>query len=360
MKDYIISGIQQIGIGVENFSEAWTYYIDVFGMDVKILEDNTVAERMLPYTGNQPQKRRAAIVINMQGGSGFEVWQYSERKPQKATFEIAFGDLGVLVAKMKSRNVQQTYNLFSHNPQVHILGGLNKTLDGNDTFFVQDPFGNLFQIVQDTTLFRDEHRLTGGPVGAIVGCSDIDKTLPMYQDILGYDKVIADQTGNFDDIKALPSGDCTFRRVLLTHSKPRVGGFSQLLGTSYIELVQILNKTPKKIYEGRYWGDPGFIQICFDVNRMDVLKAHCEQHGYPFTVDSHANQHNFDMGEASGRFTYIEDPDGTLIEFVETHKIPILKKLGIYLHLKKRNPEKPINKRLLGLLRFMRTKPNNE
>ena len=43
----------------------------------------------------------------------------------------------------------------------------------------------------------------------------------------------------------------------------------------------------------------------------------------PFTVDV---DHSFDMGEAAGSFSYTEDPDGALIEFVETHKIPILKK----------------------------------
>jgi len=50
MSNYIISGIQQIGIGVENLPQAWKYYIDVFNMDVRILEDDTVAELMLPYT----------------------------------------------------------------------------------------------------------------------------------------------------------------------------------------------------------------------------------------------------------------------------------------------------------------------
>ena len=45
------------------------------------------------------------------------------------------------------------------------------------------------------------------------------------------------------------------------------------------------------------------------------------------------------MGEAAGHFTYIEDPDGALIEFVETHKVPVLKKLGWYIHLKDRDPE---------------------
>jgi hypothetical protein len=72
---------------------------------------------------------------------------------------------------------------------------------------------------------------------------------------------------------------------------------------------------------------------------MEVLRDECKKKGFPFTVDS---SNSFDMGEAAGHFSYIEDPDGTLIEFVETHKIPIMKKLGWYLNLRKRNPEKPL------------------
>jgi len=62
------------------------------------------------------------------------------------------------------------------------------------------------------------------------------------------------------------------------------------------------------------------------------------------------------MGDAAGQFAYIEDPDGTLIEFVETHKIPLLKKLNLSLDLRKRDPEKPLPKWMLGMLRFMRVK----
>ena len=359
MDNYIISGIQQIGIGVEDFKTAWKYYIDVFAMDVKILEDDTVAELMLPYTGNKPQKRHAAIVINMQGGGGFEIWQYSQRKPQKVGFDINLGDLGIFAAKIKSRNVAQTYESFSKNPAVKLLGGLSKSIDGNDTFFMEDPFGNVFQIVHDESIFRDEHRSSGGPVGGIVGVTDIERTLPVYQKILGYDKIIADVTGNFEDLAGLKSGTQKFRRVLLTHSKPRKGNFAHLFGTSYIELVQALEREPKKIYEGRYWGDPGFIQLCFDVKNMNALKVTCESMGYPFTVDSsvkHNNTNSFDMGEASGHFTYIEDVDGTLIEFVEIHKIPLIKKLGLYLNLRKRNPEKPLKDWMLKALRFGRVK----
>ncbi|MEZ4895109.1 MAG: hypothetical protein R2778_19105 [Saprospiraceae bacterium] len=56
------------------------------------------------------------------------------------------------------------------------------------------------------------------------------------------------------------------------------------------------------------------------------MKQFCAEQGHPFTIDSSGS---FDMGEAAGYFSYIEDPDGTLIEFVETHKIPILKKVSM-------------------------------
>lgn len=361
-ENYIISGIQQIGIGVENFAEAWRYYIEVFNMDIRILEDDKVAELMLPYTGGKPQKRRAAIALNLQGGGGFEIWQYSDRKPKPADFEIQAGDLGVFAAKIKSKDVEKTYELFSKKPNINLLGKPEISIDGNKTFFMKDPYGNIFQIVHDTTIYRNEGRLTGGIVGAMIGVTDIEKAMPIYRDILGYDIVIADETGTFNDIKVLPSGEGQFRRRILSHSKPRQGSFSELFGKSYIELVQPLERAPRKIYEGRFWGDPGFIQICFDIRNTDALRKKCEEMGYPFTVDSSQSfkeGESFDMGEAAGQFAYIEDPDGTLIELVEAHKIPLLKKLNLYLDLRKRDPRKPLSKKMLGMLRFMKVKPES-
>ena len=203
-ENYIISGIQQIGIGVEDFAEAWKYYIDVFNMDIRILEDDKVAELMLPYTGGKPHKRRAAIALNMQGGGGFEIWQYSERKPKPIDFQIQVGDLGVFVAKIKSKDVMKTYQHFSNKPNVQLLGEPQNSIDGHKTFFIKDPFGNLFQIVHEPTVYRDEGRLTGGIAGAMIGVTDIEKAMPIYRDILGYDVIVADETGTFDDLKALP------------------------------------------------------------------------------------------------------------------------------------------------------------
>ena len=41
------------------------------------------------------------------------------------------------------------------------------------------------------------------------------------------------------------------------------------LAVKSIELVQAMERTPRKIFEKpRQWGDPGYIQICFDVVNM--------------------------------------------------------------------------------------------
>jgi hypothetical protein len=86
---------------------------------------------------------------------------------------------------------------------------------------------------------------------------------------------------------------------------------------------------------------------------MNSLKQQCANAGFPFSVDS---QNSFDMGKAAGHFSYIEDPDGTLIEFVETHKVPIMKKWGIYLNMKSRNCDKDLPKWMIKLMGLTRVK----
>ncbi len=355
----IISGIQQIGIGVKDIKEAWKWYYDVFGVDVRVFEDETVAENMLPYTGNAPQKRHAALAMNLQGGGGFEIWQYTGRTPQGPSFDPQLGDYGIFVAKIKCKDIDKSYEILK-NKQVDILQEPTTAPNGEKTFFVRDPYGNHFQLIKSDNWYKEENKHSGSTYGAIIGVSDINKSKQFYGDLLGYDAVVYDKEGEFDDLKVLPGGGQKFHRVLLRHSKPREGGFSPLLGKSEIELVKVLDrKNPQKIYKDRFWGDLGFIHLCFDISGMDVLKKECQEMGYPFTVDSNVkndDDHSFDMGEAAGHFTYNEDPDGTLIEFVETHKVPIIKKLGWYINLKKRDQRKPLPNWMIKALSFNRIK----
>jgi catechol 2,3-dioxygenase-like lactoylglutathione lyase family enzyme len=262
------------------------------------------------------------------------------------------GDLGFFCARIKTIDVKGTYD-FLKSKGVNLVSGFTKDPGGNETFYLRDPWGNLFQIVKSDSWFGKGFRLTGGQAGCMIGVSDMEKSKKFYADILGYDTVLYESEGVFEDLNNLPSGNQRVHRVLLKHSKPRRGAFSRLLGSSEIELIKVYDRIPRKIFENRYWGDCGFIHLCFDITNQPAMKKLCAEKGYPYTVDSGPS---FDMGEAAGHFSYIEDPDGALIEFVETRRIPILKNLGWYLDLKKRDATKPLPDWMLKALKFSRVK----
>ncbi|MEY4204400.1 MAG: hypothetical protein RL013_2104 [Bacteroidota bacterium] len=347
-----ISGIQQIGIGVDKAREAFNWYRVNFGMDLVFFEDAAVAKLMLPYTGGKPRARHAILALNLNGGGGMEIWQYTERKPEPPAFTPEPGDLGISVAKIKCADAAAAEKSFRAKG-LNVLTSASKRPDGNSHFFVRDPWNNLFEVVESTDWFSSPGKNgNGGVYGAIIGVSDMERSIRFYMNVLGFNQIMYDQTGQFPDLKGVAGGE--YRRVLLRHPEKRKGPFSRLLGDAEIELIQTLDKKPRKIFENRFWGDLGYIHLCFDVNGMDDLKKFCTSKGHPFTVDSSGS---FEMGEAAGAFAYIEDPDGTLIEFVEPYRLPIVKKWGWNLDFRKRsNPAKPLPSFLLKALRFRRKK----
>lgn len=350
----IISGIQQMGIGVPDVQEIWKWYREMFGIDVRMFEDAADAPLMTRYTGDKVHSRTATLALSMEGGGGFEIWQYTSRPTERANFAIQLGDLGLYACKIKSRDVKASF-AYHQSKGVKILGDLSKTPTGELNYFVEDPNGNIFNIVEGLGWFKDTGHpaKTGAVGGTIIGVSDMEASLKLYRDVLEYETVVFDETGSFDCFKGLLAGDRQYRRILLSHKNERQGPFSELLGPTRIELVQALDRQPKKIFEDRYWGDWGFIHLCFDIQGMEDLKKDCEAAGFPFTVDS---GDTFDMGEAGGHFSYIEDPDGTWIEFVETHKVPVMKSLGWYINLKKRDPKKRLPKWMLKAMGMNRVK----
>jgi len=349
-----ISGIQQVGIGVSDVHAAFKWYRQHFGVDVPVFEEAAIAGLMLPYTGGQPQARHAILALNMQGGGGMEIWQYTGRTPMPPAFQPKMGDLGLFIGKIKSKNIQSSFHDL-RKKGVNILSNPILRPDGKEHFYLKDPWGNTFEIIATDDWFaKNRPESTGGMYGCTIGVTDMANSMAFYKKILGYDTIVYDQSGSFEDWHGADGGFGQYRRVILKHSERRKGPFSRLLGESEMELVQCLDRTPRKIYENRFWGDLGFIHLCFDITGMVELKKHCTDLGYPFTVDSSGS---FDMGEAAGYFSYIEDPDGTLIEFVETHKIPLVKKINWYLDLRKRShPEKPLPNWMLKTMRWGRVK----
>ncbi|MDF4202605.1 VOC family protein [Maribacter sp. SA7] len=344
--DEIINGIQQIGIGVLDVKNVFNWYRKHLNFDILLFEDEAVAALMTKYTNGNAEKREAYLSLNMTGGGGLEIWQFKDRVPQPPSKSIQFGDLGIYAMKIRCKNLNEMHTYLNSVAVMH-LSDITKS---NDTYFYfTDPFGNRVQMVEDHYIFCKEPSRNGGVLGAVIGVSNIETSIKFYSTMLGY-TVIA-----YDNVETLEKYNTSekYRRVILSQERTSVGGFGDLLGPTQLELIQVLDRTTVKIFENRLWGDLGYIHLCFDVSGMGSIREKAKQQNYPFTVDS-AN--SFDMGDAAGHFSYMEDPDGTLIELVETHKVPILKSVGLYLNLKKRNPHKTLPKWLVKSLRLHRVK----
>ena len=305
---------------------------------------------MAPYMGGEAHDKRAILAMNMQGGSGYEIWQFEDRVPQPPKTPIQLGDTGIFTIKVKTRNAYKAMADIKAKG-VTPLSDVVVSPNGTKSFYVKDPCGNIVQI-QEYTNWYGTGKNMGGVCGCMIGVTDIEAAKRLYVNVLGYNAVVYDKSGTFEDYKPLPSGGETFRIIVLKKQE-KVGGFSKLFGSSEIELVQTTSRTPNKIFADRYWGDIGFIHLCFDVRNMDAVVRDCKAAGFPFSV---LVAEEFDMGDANGKWGYLEDPDGTLIEFVEALKIPLIKKIGWSINMKKRDPRKPLPNWLIKAMSFNRVK----
>ncbi|WP_439516441.1 VOC family protein [Sediminibacterium sp.] len=329
-----ITGIQQVGIGVVHADQAKYLYRDLFGMDVLVFDDEAEAKLMTRYTGNQCFNRRAILTMNLKGGGGFEIWQYLNRTPADLPKDSIYGSPGINAVKIKTSCIHTARAQLTSYPSLKISPTQSCPNQGL-SFTVTDNLFNKFQIIEGTDWFKNYTNSLGGVAGVVIGVSNMERSLLFYEQLLGNVHTVLDIKEKIVD----NGKEQTIRKVLLRKNIANAGAFSRLLGGFDIELIQLLDEQPPHLFQNRYWGDCGFIHVCFDVLNMDGLKQTMEQNGYAFTVDSAGS---YAMENASGRFCYVEDPDGTLIELVQTDRVPVIKKLGWYIHLSNRTHQKPL------------------
>ncbi|MFZ9754530.1 MAG: VOC family protein [Bacteroidia bacterium] len=347
-----INSIQHIGLAVQNMDSALKYYRKFFGMDIPFFDSVQPAPLMDCYTHGETITKRASMVMNLQGGCAMEVLTPTSFKPRQSEVPMQVADLHIFMVHFKTRDLAKHRAFAENNGAIGVSGAMNNPA-GDSVYDLKDEDGNWFRMEPTQDLYREMNHVSGGVVGCSIGVVNIDESLKLYRDILGYDKVIYDQTGQFDDFKHLPGGEQRYRRIRLKQSLPTGGGFGQLVGDSFIELVQALDREPNRTFKGRIWGDSGFVHLGLDVKGMKQLGEKLTAAGFPFRCDSNEA---LSMGQTKVHCTYIDDTDGTLIEMIEVYKVPIMEKWGLFLNVEKRDPMKPLPAFMLKAMRFSRIK----
>lgn len=346
-----INGFQHIGLAVNDMDNMLKFYRKIFGLDIPFFDAIADAPLMDIYTNNETITKRASMIINLQGGCAMEIIRPTSFEPVAAEFETKLGDIGIYITQLKCKNIEESH-AFCKNNKVPSLSPIYERPNGEKTFYLKDPEGNNFQYIEGSNWYTNNGHHSGGVTGCSIGVSNIEESLKLYAEILGYDNIIYDSTSVFNDWKnVFTAGNEKYRRVLLTQSNPTGGGFSRIMGKSYIELIQPIDRSPEYIFKNRIWADLGFVHLGFDVKGMKNLGAELKEKGFPFTCDS---DDALDMGNTKVHCTYIDDPDKTWLEMIEVYKVPIIEKWGVFLNVEKRNPLKPLPNFMLKALKYSR------
>ncbi len=96
-----IYGLLQIGVGVPDLTQSFAWYRKYLGMDIPVLRQaGDLSSFMLPLTNGQQPRRQLAIILNLHGGGGLELCQFTDRDCRPPAFEPRLGDCGINLARI--------------------------------------------------------------------------------------------------------------------------------------------------------------------------------------------------------------------------------------------------------------------
>ena len=220
MSDRLLYGIQQIGIGVTDVFRAEKWYARILKATIKVIEDHNPATHMAPYMGGKSRNKSAIILLNPNGGGGFELWQHTEHSPQFPTREIKAGDLGINYITLHSGNLVSLRNHLSKNHQEF------QDISDSELYLI-DPFGNQIHVKQQNELAPKV--LVTGVKECTIGVANLQASIQFYQHF-GYSLI--KQKENEDLIEA----------SLFSKDKSS-GRFGTFFGNSTISLIQRKDKS---------------------------------------------------------------------------------------------------------------------
>ena len=175
--------------------------------------NNTNDVLVANYTGGNVQKRNAALCLNMNGGGGLEIWQFTEREVLWPKEEIYPGDLGIHSLKIKCIDIEKAYSHCKER-KLKVLSEIRE----NSFFLLEDLFGNKIEIRESMDWFSNSNGIFGGVFGVAIGVSDMEKSLKFYGDLLGFSKVVSNKKGQFDDFNSWTGKNESFHRVIIEKS----------------------------------------------------------------------------------------------------------------------------------------------
>ncbi len=321
----MVNGIQHVGIGVMDRDISYNFYNNALGFSVPMSKSTDTCSGMLPVLGKD-ETRNVVIALNPHGGGLVELFQYVSRKPIPIPDSVDFTYNGYLFYGLKVRNIDKSLLRITQYGGEVVTESMPFTpmKDKNwKTAVFRDPdgiYGIVLEYPQSSVGYGRGSARIGGIEYVAVGVSDIKKSIDFYSTVLGYNDIIYTYNGPAPEWEKLYGSPKILKRALMQRSTKPQGLFKHFLRGGMIELIEVQDGNKKHNFDGRQWGDIGFMELCFDVDDIQETLQQKERMGVPVAVPPHSQ----DMGlNTQATFAYIRDPDGSLLEFADIKRLPV-------------------------------------
>lgn len=284
-----------VSIKVDDLQYSEKYFENLFEMSNSELLDITSQEN-----SDKNETHDTSELFSNEGGASLQFVEIDSDKTSNPKPNLL--QLGIIGIKIKSRNIMKSY---FHYRDLNIQRVTNirvKPLYHKHFHIITQEF--LFQIKEDKhNFFGYLGKKNGGINGIIIGVSNIEKSKEFYQKVLGYDVIVYEGKGEFEDFDGIEGGNNIFKRVILQQSNPATNVFTNYFGKSDIELLQVIED--KNITHNDTNVVNPYRFGYFTVDNRDIIGNYLEL-GY-----------NFDY-KGNEKYIQITDPDGIVITCQES------------------------------------------
>lgn len=318
----MINALQHVGQGVWDIDTTYAFYKRHFGFKTK-LNDVTVASKEMAAVIGSVETMRMMMAANAKGGGIIELIQHKSkaiapfpadgpyRRCGIAEVGYAVCHIDAVVADFQARGIR----FLTPICELKLNGGRRWRYA-----YLKDPDGLPLQLTED--LVPGGSAAAGAEVHGVahvgIGVSSLERSKEFYENVLGFDRVLCEFVGRMPEMDAVTGSALPMNMVILERSAPASGPLGGLLTRGVVKLFEVPNGNVAHTYTGRCWGDIGCMEVCLDVSDLTETVATMRQKGVPIYLPPV----EINMGSGSkGMVAYVQDPDGTTIEFVEVKSI---------------------------------------
>ncbi|MCX7710981.1 MAG: VOC family protein [Clostridia bacterium] len=308
----MITTINHIGIGVRNIKKMKELFRKELGFKLA-LNDNQYNVWELEPIFNRKPKMRIVNCMNPYSGPTIEFFQHIDTTPAERTAAPEWSDVGILELGIEVGDIEGFCNRLTANGAMMLSSIYDLYTTGGERWkctYYRNKEGILMQLV-------DKHRWRGkakalGISHVGIGVGDLKQQLFFYKEMLGFDRVIAEEKDLDVTLSDVMTVDGRISTVWLGRS--RCASVMSSFDGGVVKLICSESKKHRRVFENRRFGDVGISEIGMEVDCMRSSFGGLKEGGVKVLVEPT----EFDLGLGPrGTLAYIEDPEGNVIELVE-------------------------------------------